>query len=106
VNRKVFFIDGNGGPLLCDGVRYAKRSYSGRVINGEWDLKIDIRNQKWRAYAGRKLMNQGFYTELVIVDVPKHVKGDYNKVIAWAEEQLANPQAPVPSSGKPDEPTP
>lgn len=83
----VLLRDGRAEFLLSDVKHFPDGSVkSGYVENGAWNY--EVKNGDELAKAGNRIVNRWPAREYVVVDVPKSVKGDYNEIMWWAEEQI------------------
>lgn len=82
----VLLHEGHVEFLLSD-VKYAEDGSikSGYVENGCWNYLV--KGGEELAKDGRFIVNRWPKREYSIVDVPSSIKGDYNAIMCWAEEQ-------------------
>ena len=86
---RVVLFKGKSGLLLRDAKRDSTgRIASGWVENGGWAYKRV--GDEGQAKSGNTIVNRWpqSASDERVVDVPDTVRGDYNKLIEWAERQL------------------
>ena len=85
--RVVVFYGDDLSPLYLLGAKWVDgRVVSGAVENGAWDFYV--KGDEIQAKQGNRIYNRWPYNVKHTVEVPADVRGDYNEVIEWAQEQL------------------
>lgn len=90
---RVVIWPGCGPLLLMNVIRLSNGVIkSGYVVNGGWNF--EIRNNECLAKDGNKIVNRWPFPNYArFIEIPGDMKGDYNKIIAWAEQAaIAAPQ--------------
>jgi hypothetical protein len=72
----------NNTDLLLDAIERDGDNLTAEVVNGGWTLKI----LKGVIYCDGKRIEE--VKSRVEIPVPNTVRGDYNRVLKWAEKQL------------------
>lgn len=83
----VLLRDGRADLLLSEVKYNADGSVkSGFVVNGAWNY--EVRGGEELAKSGNYIATRWPARTYTLVEVPKEVKGDYNEIMRWAEEQI------------------
>lgn len=84
----IVLFEGGKASLLLSSVKYDSEGNikSGFVENGCWDLVI--KNGEFLAKDGRCIVNRWPMPNYEVMEIPKSVKGDYNDVMQWAQNQF------------------
>lgn len=83
----IVLLNNGCADLLLSQVNYNEDGSvkSGFVENGSWYYEVkdgeELASDEWN------IRNRWPARNLHIIDVPKGVKGDYNDIMVWAEEQ-------------------
>ena len=81
------FLNGEPSLLLRDVKRDSKgKIKSGFVVNGAWGF--EIHKGEVLAKSDDYIVSRWPVPDYVEVEIPKHVKGDYNSVMNWARENF------------------
>lgn len=87
MSSRCVVLDQNNNALYLTGAKYDDQGnvISGYVENGAWDYRVTITEEL--AKDGRVIVNRWpRRSNLIVIDVPKDIHGDYNEVIDWAIE--------------------
>lgn len=86
-SRVVVFCGDSLSPLYLHGAKWVDgKVVSGDVENGAWHFLVD--GNEIQAKDGRFIVNRWHYNVKHTVEIPPDVRGNYNEVIEWAQEQL------------------
>ena len=83
----IVLFEEDRASLLLSGVVYGEDGNIrfGDVINGLW--RLEIRDGEFLAKSGNYIVNRRPAPDYEIVEIPKEVKGDYDEIMDWAQQE-------------------